>query len=61
MSSDLTKSKCCGSKLRVYQPDGQIYATIYCPKCESPWLVHCRDANGSDITDLLEWFEGDGE
>ena len=46
----------CGSKLRVYQPDGQLYATIYCPKCESPWLLHCRDAREEDITALLEWF-----
>ena len=38
----------CGSRLRVYQPEGH-HPVVYCPGCESPYLVHCRDATQEDV------------
>jgi len=42
------KSDCCDSTLRVYQPPNH-HSVIYCPGCESPYLVHCRNATPDDI------------
>ena len=44
------KSDCCGSTLRVYQPPNW-HPVVYCPGCESPYLVHCRDATADEIRD----------
>ena len=45
------RPKCasCESPLRVYQPDGHR-PVVYCPGCESPYLIHCRDAKPGDLT-----------
>jgi len=55
--------KTCGTRLRVYQPEGH-YPKIYCGGCESPWGLDCRpikpediEVAGEDLLDLLEESE----
>ena len=50
----------CGTKLSIYQPEGQ-HPTLFCSFCDSPWMVHCRDATTEDLDNLMKWFTGDEE
>ena len=49
-STQTTEPCCetCGSRLRVYQPDGH-YPTFFCDGCESPWGIHIRPIKPEDL------------